>query len=266
MTQKTRVDLGDDLLSAETRQIGLESTKPLELEVADDSGATQAFERVKDARILINEGLLPAAKKKLREALLLDERSAEAKALLRQISEAEGLAPEPNSPEAGAITDLSTPEQTRDALCADLGIELDAPAVALQVNAAASEPLDFAARRDLGIAFLEMGLGEEAARHLALALREVEAENEALAAQAATLLARAHLENQAPAEAARVLEPFVRSASLPHDAKAEVFFRLGQAARQLGNPAQADVWHAEAIRIDALYLELGRRPLRKKGR
>jgi tetratricopeptide (TPR) repeat protein len=276
--EATRVDLGDDLLektavlevpasrteaAAPVQQSVLLAPPPVQITDPQDS-----FE---SARILFSEGFLEEAKQLLRKILMEDSSHAGAKAKLAEIHELElkqlledRMAPRPRrmgtqQPEPTLRLDRIDPETIARDLEKDLGLEespltivADAANEAKFIASIRSTLRKLQAREqiDLGIGFLEMGLG--AAASIAF---EAATEDQDLGQEARLLLAQAHIAHRKLGEAELVLDEVLSRnvAEIPGPIGTEARYWMGRILEERGRWDQAAAWYQEVARLDATH-------------
>jgi tetratricopeptide (TPR) repeat protein len=263
----TRVDLGEDLLTEAEPSAGTSATISLPASLGETQAPSLA-ERLENARILFNEGMLEEAKKELHQIIIADGTLLPARKLLDEIHEIElkqifqSEVPRERS-EGGAWLDprrIDT-EAIMERLDDDLKLGLNAPELSLladkEAMKALSSQLDQALlgstsqdRVDVGIAFMEMGLFEIASRIFRVAARTssgVEARSaSALLAYTLVLAGQAF-------EATLVIAPILQDGEATVGEKAEFFYLMGRAHEALGRPGQAIGWYRKSQETDPGY-------------
>jgi tetratricopeptide (TPR) repeat protein len=113
---------------------------------------------------------------------------------------------------------------------------------------------DFDSHYDLGIAFREMGLIDEAITAFQKATR-----GSAHRVRASEALGECFLEKGQPAVAVTVLEKIIRQPSLNEDALIGVFYLLGRAAEKLDKPGKASAYYHRVIAVDMGFRDVSQR-------
>lgn len=292
----TRIDLGEDLLDAKTAMFQVPGSEPPatperlpetpELIGLASAGAGPvppiALEQVSDllesARILMSEGLLEDSKRLLRRILLTDPSRVDARKLLDSIHELElkQIFGESETPRkrVGWRERRVAPEQSAEEVLSGLERDLelgtgDLPS--LFRDAASMQRFgeqmdrDFSSspaseRVDLGIAFLEMGLSDLAARHFraACATLRHSSDGESLVS-ATSLLAQALLQGGRAFEATIELQPLLNDVEIERPEKLDLIYLMGRAFEALGKPLEARQWYAQATEIEPGYRDTGDR-------
>jgi tetratricopeptide (TPR) repeat protein len=122
---------------------------------------------------------------------------------------------------------------------------------------------DFDSHYDLGIAFREMGLMDEAIAAFQKATR-----GSSHRLRASESLGECFIERGQPAVAATILERVVEESALREDALVGVLYLLGRAAEELDKPGEASVFYQRVIAVDMGFRDAARRlsSLAKAGR
>jgi tetratricopeptide (TPR) repeat protein len=266
----TRVDLGDDL-------IGASIIAPRESESKDKLSGHTTDDQFQNAKILANEGFIEDAKKLLRKILISDPKHGPARLRLQQILDREMndlLADRDTAVKRpqlferkgkGARSPQITGDEVLRELEQDLGLseaKRESPAVTVQADVKGTSESD---RIDLGIAFIEMGLYEQAVSHLQAALELIERSDTPDLLQkisATALLARAFLMSQRPYDAIHLLHAIARDAEIAPQDKVEFFYLMGIAYEQTGDRKAALPWFAKVRDLDPRYRDIQER-LRK---
>ena len=248
---ETRTDLGEDLLRPSPD--GEDSAL-----VRSDLPVPEQF---RTAEILLSEGLVEEAKKAFRRVLIQDSRHAGALRRLEEIHELELkqiFGSTPGSDAKTVHTSESDLEGVISSLDQDLKLnisplsemdlfqdrarlekfsrKLDQDLVGLSVQE----------RTDIGIAFLEMGLNEMAARQFRSALRSDGADRP----KVATLLATALLQANQPYEAVLILESWLSDSEMTPSERIHFYYLMGRSYERLNKPIDAGKWYREAHRIE----------------
>lgn len=250
-------------------------------------------DHLESARILMGENLVEDAKRLLRRILLADPHRVAARQMLEEIHEIElrqifGDSDLPRRKSLRGIPETAV-ERSADAvmrdLDRDLGLEtfdesarpslfrdraaMDRFGEEMDREFAASPPAE---RVDLGIAFLEMGLHDLAARHFraavsTLALEAAGAEVSDPAARradgaliAATgLLAYALILGGRAFDATLALQPLLNDVDVERERKLDLLYLMGRAFEAMGKPAEARSWYALAAEIEPHYRDIDER-------
>jgi tetratricopeptide (TPR) repeat protein len=266
----TRVDLGDDLIGS--RVIPGESSASKD-QLSDHSNEDQ-FE---NAKILANEGFIEDAKKLLRKILISDPKHGPAREHLKQILDREmsdllaDRDPALKRPQLferkgkNSRATQTTGEDVLRELEEDFGLEergQEVPAATVKADVNGASESD---RIDLGIAFIEMGLYDQAIAHLNSALELIERKDTLDLLQkisAAALLARAYLLGQRPYDAIHLLHAIARDGDIAPQDKVEFFYLMGMAYEQAGDRKAALPWYQKVRDLDPQYRDIQER-LRK---
>ncbi len=286
---KTRVDLGDDLL--EKTAVLPRSESSLSADAApltpDDpiSLPEQIEDQLESARILMNEGLLEEAKKVLRKIILADPHHVGARQRLDEIHEAElkqifgsedrrrrilgddadaalsGESPAENADDVmrRLNRDLALgmlEEDIEQPLLAELSLfqnadEMEKFVARVDRDLANAKPSD---RIDMGIAFLEMGFYEFAARQFRVAAQEP-----SVVTQASALLAHALIASGRAFDATLVLETVIMDSELKPEEKIDFLYLMGRAHERLGQRSVALAWYRQAYELDPKYRDVNER-------
>lgn len=113
---------------------------------------------------------------------------------------------------------------------------------------------DFDSHYDLGIAFREMGLLDEAISAFQKATR-----GSGYRIRASEALGECFIEKGQPAVAQKVLDRILDEPELKEDALIGVFYLLGRAAEDLDNPAEASAYYHRVIAVDMGFRDAGQR-------
>lgn len=287
----TRIDLGDDLVE-KTAMLTRPESQP-EAEIGDDAVApaveerletpTQIEDHLESARILMTEGLLDEGKRILRRIILADPRHLAARKMLDEIHEQElkqifgegRSSPRGRSRQGEALdvspmsSELVMRQLDRDlklgvfgegdageALASELSLfqsreALAAFGVKLDRDLAGSSARD---RLDTGIAFLEMGLYDLAARQFKAAMRDAEHRLGATGLQAYALILAGR-----PFEATMGLEAVLGDSELPREEKTDFMYLMGRAYEGLKNPRVALQWYQQIQEMDPHYRDTDER-------
>lgn len=265
----TRVDLGDDLIGSSIIPPGA----PASSKSNDSLSGHSTEDQFENAKILANEGFIEDAKKLFRKILISDPKHTSARQHLQQILDREmndllvdrdTAVKRPQLFERkgkNARSPQITGEEVLRELERDLGFREEA-AVAMQADVRGASESD---RIDLGIAFIEMGLYEQAISHLSAALELIERRDplDLLQKTSATaLLARAYLLGQRPFDAIHLLHAIARDAEIAPNDKIEFFYLMGMAYEQAGDRKAALPWFGKVRDLDPRYRDIQER-LRK---
>jgi tetratricopeptide (TPR) repeat protein len=266
----TRVDLGDDL-------IGASIIAPRTSESKDKLSGPTTDEQFENAKILANEGFIEDAKKLLRKILISDPKHGPARQHLQQILDREMndlLADRDTAVKRpqlferkgkNARTTQITGEEVLRELEQDLGLSdgnRENPVATVQADVKGTSETD---RIDLGIAFIEMGLYEQAISHLHAAIELIERSDTPDHLQkisATALLARAFLLAQRPYDAIHLLHAIARDAEIAPQDKVEFFYLMGIAYEQAGDRKAALPWFEKVRDLNPRYRDIQER-LRK---
>ncbi len=250
LSEDTHVDLGDDLLNTHTEMVDPEES-PLEM-ISKNADEDEIF---KGARILFNEGLLEEAKKMSFKLLRDNPRNILARQLLEEIhqqelhtlfSEREERKPRFKSINNPAWED---PEVVLERLEKDMGqpkilssLFPDEKSVELYwaglkktlSNEHVSDQLD------MGIAFLEMGLGEIAEKIFTHVVSVSESQElKTLELKSKCLLVYAQLQLDKNFEAIMVLETVLNQKDILDSDKLEFFYLLARTYEKLSRISHA---------------------------
>lgn len=110
---------------------------------------------------------------------------------------------------------------------------------------------DYATHFDLGLAYREMGLYDEAIGEFQLVLKSPE-----LALDGMTLIANCYMDKGLPEEAASWLEKALHTPNLPGEAELGLRYELGRAWEQAGNVAAALAQYAEVLAVNPAYRDV----------
>jgi tetratricopeptide (TPR) repeat protein len=264
----TRVDLGDDLIESSV-------IMPDPQEGISGNTIEDQFE---NAKILANEGFIEDAKKVLRKILIQDPKHAPARQQLQQILDRElkDLLSDREAPlkrprlferkgkqaRAAQVSSEDVLRELEEELGLDEARDEKGEPVTVRADVEGASESD---RIDLGIAFIEMGLHEEAIQHLKAALEMIESQLEPNMVQktsATALLARAYLSGQKPFEAIHLLHAILRDAEVPPADKIEFFYLMGISFEQTGDRKGALPWFKKVRDLDPRYRDIHER-LRK---
>jgi tetratricopeptide (TPR) repeat protein len=113
---------------------------------------------------------------------------------------------------------------------------------------------DFDSHYDLGIAFREMGLMDEAISAFQKATR-----GSSHRLRASEALGECFIERGQPAVAATILDRVVDESGLAEDALVGVLYLLGRAAEELDKPGEASAFYQRVIAIDMGFRDAARR-------
>jgi len=113
---------------------------------------------------------------------------------------------------------------------------------------------DFDSHYDLGIAFREMGLMDEAIAAFQKATR-----GSSHRLRASESLGECFIERGQPAVAATILERIVEESSLAEDALVGVLYLLGRSAEELDKPGEASAFYQRVIAVDMGFRDASRR-------
>ncbi len=250
--EKTPVDLGEDLIEPTTTAVTFEKTSqkvPLTLEKIEDL--------FQSAKILVQEGILEDAKRILRQILRFDSNQVNAKKLLEELGQQELKAMLGDSStknrEGLSLEELDS-EQVMRFLDADLGLGIFSDpefTENLDQELATLTPKD---RIDIGIAFLEMGLYDLAARQFLVAKREA---HQFLVAS--SLLAYSLIMAGRAYEATHHLEPILGDSEFPATEKIDLIYLMGRAYEQLRRPDLAFQWYEQVFQVDPHYRDVEKR-------
>ncbi len=266
----TSVDLGDDLLSEKTRVLSSDAAPAKE-------NSKSADERVRDAEILVREGFVEDAKHSLHRVILEDPGHVGARKQLERIHELELKQIFNTSPneDTGVSRGRTQVDLLIQKLDEDLGLELgdDRPELSLfkdvvfTADSADLRELSAIDKIDLGIAFLEMSLHDQAVPHLQSACRAlmVSQAEPARLIEATALLAFALLLSGQPMDASVMLEPILRDTEIEHASKLDLLYLMGRAHEALKMEEAAQQWYRQACQIDPKYRDVEER-LRKRTR
>ena len=267
----TQVDLGQDLL---------EKTTTLHTEVPPSNlNSDQIADLLQSARILMAEKILDEAKKILRQIIRNDSQNLEALKLLEELQclELNALIGEMTenrgNPGVKSILDDVNSEEVMKKLDLDLklGIFFETQSSfvfsesGLFNNKESLEKfeknletelvsLSTKDHIDIGIAFLEMGLYEIAAKRFRVAKRDP---LESL--MATGLEAYAQILSGHSFEATLNLEPLLRDSEILAVDKIELLYLMGRAYEQLQKPELAKEWYMQAKAVDPLYRDIENR-------
>lgn len=110
---------------------------------------------------------------------------------------------------------------------------------------------DHATHFDLGLAYREMGLLDEAIGEFQLVLKSPE-----LALDAMTLIANCYMDKGLPEEAASWFEKALKTPNLPPEAELGLRYELGRAWEAAGNVAAALAHYAEVLAVNPAYRDV----------
>jgi tetratricopeptide (TPR) repeat protein len=277
-TTNTSVDLGDDLLAERTRILsGAEAGAP-------ESRAAKKIspdEKVRNAEILMREGFSEDAKRLLHGVIDEDAGHLGARKLLERLHDVElkqifssssGYDGEGDDA-ARSARELGEIEAVIRRLDDDLELHLaeGPPGLSLfrdvkfTVDSADLRDLSAADKMDLGVAFLEMGLLDQAVPHLQSACRTLMSEQSAPGPliEATALLAYALIVGGRAMEATQTLEPMLRDTEIDHASKLDLLYLMGRAYEELKMGEPARQWYRQARQLDARYRDVEER-LRKE--
>ena len=113
---------------------------------------------------------------------------------------------------------------------------------------------DFDSHYDLGIAFREMGLMDEAISAFQKATR-----GSSHRVRASEALGECFIERGQPAVAATILDRIVDQGGLSEDALVGVLYLLGRAAEELDKPGEASAFYQRVIAVDMGFRDAARR-------
>ena len=116
------------------------------------------------------------------------------------------------------------------------------------------EDTDFDSHYDLGIAFREMGLMDEAISAFQKATR-----GSSHRLRASEALGECFIERGQPAVAATILDRIVDQGGLSEDALVGVLYLLGRAAEELDKPGEASAFYQRVIAVDMGFRDASRR-------
>lgn len=270
----TQVDFGEDLLSQT-------------LTGSKDSNVQHRHSEIEDmlqtVGILKDEGLLDEAKKILRKILRIHPNQILAHQKLEEIQKIElhqilEVVPAPHSQSHEAAMGLIAADVHSETIMKNLDIDLrlgifsddgffeERSAVSLFFSSQSAmekfaNKLDqdlagvsFSDRMDIGIAFLEIGLFEVAARQFRVAAREPASLLAASSLLAYSLILAGH-----PFEAVLTLEPFFEDAELKPDEKIDLMYMMGRAYESLQKPQKASHWFKQVSAIKSSYRDVDHR-------
>ncbi|OFZ78793.1 MAG: hypothetical protein A2583_09700 [Bdellovibrionales bacterium RIFOXYD1_FULL_53_11] len=272
-TVGTRIDLGDDLLDKPAELPAMIKTTGKDKDTLD--------EHVKDAGILMAEGLIEEAKKILRHVMVSDPVNNAAREKLGEIHEEELKQIFGESESRGrrkrAANEFSSFVDV-DAVLRKIDSELGLDAIA-EGDAAASERLSLSLfgsrevmekfgasientmrdatardRMDVGIAFLEMGLGAFAAAQFKIAAKDAE-----LSVASAALHAYALISCGRAFDAILEIEPVLRDSELSRDDRIYFLYLMGLASEGLGRSGEAAAWYAQVRELDPYFRDVSDR-------
>jgi len=249
---KTQIDLGDDLLGTQTL------SRPIPEELAPPPEANH--ELLVNAKILIGEGLLDEAKQVLRKILLKDsnhvlalEKIAEIQKLeIKQLLNPEEIKNRRNYNRRSRYRDEDSDldgDAVRKNLERDLGITEQSASEQINVDSAEqfseANPQD---RMDIGVAFLEMELFEEALEQFSLAQQDVAFERKAivLSIYSKILAGKAF-------EALLDLDPLIADESVDSTQRVEYGYLMARALEELGKLDEAHAWYRGVLEIENQY-------------
>lgn len=300
----TRIDLGDDLLekTAAMPAPGARTSAPSKPGRADSAGrkpsesqATgsiahigplmvdhgsggassghaadpSASEVIEDVRIMVREGLLEEAKKRLHHVMLDDPRNLAARAELSVIHELElrqmfnDTSPVRSSLKKRGYVEPDT-GKILAALDRDLGLGLSTHPFGLVRDEAAvrhladcidseMENASVQDNLDMGIGFLEMGLHDLAVERFARARSVAERTGDDLRLASLALLAYAQIARGKSFEARLLIEPVIADTEIDAGRKIEFFYLMGRACEGSEDPAQAVGWYRQVTRQEPHY-------------
>lgn len=110
---------------------------------------------------------------------------------------------------------------------------------------------DHATHFDLGLAYREMGLLDEAIGEFQLVLKSPE-----MALDAMTLIANCYMDKGLPEEAASWFEKALKTPNLPAEAELGLRYELGRACEAAGNVAAALGHYAEVLAVNPAYRDV----------
>jgi len=277
--ERTRVDLGEDLLERTSTITKIAPrTSGAALRPGDLPGDLE--DQFQSATILMNEGFVEEAKRILRGIVLADPHHVSARKKLEEIQKieiAELLRDGPSrslkrgkQEKAEKHADIDSESVMRqldrdlklhvfsegeagEALAVMLDLfqgpngtrEMEAFARKLDDELRTSLPRD---RMDVGIAFLEMGLFDLAARQFASAGSSPEIGRAALSLEAYSLILAGR-----PFEAALTLGPVLEDIEIPIGEKTEFLYLMGRAQEKLGKPEEALAWYQQVSELEPDY-------------
>lgn len=267
-------DLGEDLLEP-TRfspQLGGAST----------ARPTSPDELIRNAEILLNEGLPDEAKRLLHQVLIADPSHSRARHALDRIHDEElkQILEGRESPRSRTRSEISPPllgvidpEQVLQRLDEDLALGLTSPLLTeLAEDAEASmramqaflSEVDRAMvgatyqdRIDLGVGFLQMELYDAALAHWQAASRLTE--DARLRLQASALRALALVLARRPYEASSELQPVLADQEIAWDDKTELLYWMARASEARGDVVLAASWYEQVLKQDPLYRDAASR-------
>jgi tetratricopeptide (TPR) repeat protein len=249
---QTQIDLGDDLIGTQTL------SRPIPEELAPPPEATN--ELLLNAKILIGEGLLGEAKQVLRKILLKDSSHVLALEKIAEIQKLEIkqlLNPEENKNRRNYNRRSSHREedldfdgdQVRKNLERDLGIEEGSTYEKIKIQIA-DQFLNASAqdRMDIGVAFLEMELFDEALAHFELAKQDISFERKATA-----LSIYGKIISGKAFEALLDLDPLIADEGIESSQRVEYGYLMARALEELGKHAEAHAWYRGVLEIESQY-------------
>jgi hypothetical protein len=301
---KEHVDLGEDLLesTAELGELSAGEGLSRDGDPAVDPFADPARYRadkivdiadvLKNADILISEGLLEDAKRVLHSALRKSPHHIPAREKLKALHELElkyiftgqSGVKTPDRKSQVALPTRAESESILQRLDTDFklgiygdpraakddvtGLSLFATVEDIEAYAANLERqlsgIGIRGRMDLGIAFLEMGLPLVAARQFRSALSAAESTNDAeMRLGAASLLAYALITANKAFDAVICLEPFVSDSEIPPGDRIHFLYLMGVAHEAVGKKEAAGKWFSRVRDVDPYYRDVAER-LREK--
>ncbi len=234
-------------------------------------------DRMESVRILLNESLLDEAKRILRQIILAQPSHVAARKKLQEVHELElkSIFGESRRPKRATqrepVPSRAESEDVMRSLDRDLelGVFADGDAgeaAAIEVSLFGSRQAmnEFAEklesdlrscgardRMDIGIAFLEMGLFELAARQFRASNREPR-----FASASTALLSFALIQSGRPFEATLGLEPFLSDPEAPRHEKLEFMYLMGRAHERLRKPEKARLFFEAVREVDPHYRDV----------
>jgi tetratricopeptide (TPR) repeat protein len=277
--EKTRVDLGDDLLE-HTAVISRS------VEKSDLNTSEGVADLLQSAKILTGEGLLEDAKKVLHRILMAYPTDGVARQKLNEIHELElkqifGDGEIKRRP-FGKGADLGLSDQDSESLMRELDRDLQLGVFSnsgswgdsnpmslfqdpelmssfcsqLELDLSQAEAQDWI---DLGIAFLEMDLYEIAVRLFSGAFRRSEyspGEQNRTFLSASCLLAMALILTGRPFEAVAKVQPLLGDVNISQEQKAELFYLMGRVYESMQKFGLALQFYKQVMEIDARYRDI----------
>jgi len=281
----TRVDLGEDLLERAVAPAPHTAEQPTEERLPE---ITDLEDSLQSAQIYLNEGFLDEAKRLYRAILRIEPRHPVALTKLEEIQETElrsifheeqprryGRDRRQAAADPGAVDsewvmrqldkDLqlgifepsaaSEPQVAEMSLFADKAA-LEAYAARLEEELAEASAQD---RMDIGIAFLEMGLFELAARQFETLRQAIPREDEDRAPirrASISLLAYTLIRAGRPFEAMLDIEEVLGDPEITPAEKLEFYYLMGRANEKLSRREAAAAWYGKSARLDPGYRDV----------